>query len=71
MDKKKIKIKPPIKIIQDRGPKYRYIINIYRIPKNLKANTPFNYILDYVDNFSKFMNTYLLKINPLLLLLQK
>ncbi len=59
MDKKKII--PPIKIIKDRGLKYRYIVDIYNLPNNLKIDSPYNYILDCVDHFSKYMNSFLLK----------
>lgn len=60
-DKKTKKLKPPIKIILDEGPKYRYIIDLWTLPKKLANDTPYLYILDCVDHFSKYLNSFLLK----------
>ena len=69
--KKNNKIIPPVKIILDEGPKYRYIFDIYNIPETLCENTPYIYILDCVDHFSKFMNAYLLKNKTMSLVISK
>ena len=70
-NKKNNKIIPPVKIILDEGPKYRYIFDIYNIPETLHENTPYIYILDCVDHFSKFMNAYLLKNKTMSLVISK
>ena len=68
-DKKKKLIKPPVKIILDNGPRCRYVFDIYNIPEELSKNTPYLYILDCVDHFSKYINSFLLvnKTMPLVL----
>ena len=43
-NKKNNKIIPPVKIILDEGPKYRYIFEIYNIPETLCENTPYIYL---------------------------
>ena len=55
------KIKMPIKLIEDFGPHYRYICDIWYLDEDLKKNNDFKYCLDVIDHFSKFLYSYLLK----------
>ena len=59
----KIKEKLPQipKIILTKGPHKRYQADIWYLPDELKENTEYEYCLDIIDHFSKFMCSYLLK----------
>ena len=70
-DKKKKLIKPPVKIILDNGPRCRYVFDIYNIPEELSKDTPYIYILDCVDHFSKYINSFLLVNKTMALVLSK
>jgi len=55
------KLKGKIKIIIENGPHYRYVADIWTIPKEIAKKTEYKYILDIVDHFSKWYYGYLLK----------
>ena len=55
------KLKGKSKIIIENGPHYRYVADIWNIPKEISKKTEYNYILDIVDHFSKWYYGYLLK----------
>ena len=50
----------PIKIITN-GSKIRYQAYIRYVPVELKVNNEYNYFLDIIDHFSKWLYSYLLK----------
>ena len=70
-NKKKNHILSPLKIIIDEGPKFRYIVDLWEIPEDLSLNTDYIYILDCIDHFSKFLNSFLLKNKTMVLLYPK
>ena len=70
-NKKKKHILSPLKIIIDEGPKFRYIVDLWEIPEDLSLNTDYIYILDCIDHFSKFLNSFLLKNKTMVLLYPK
>ena len=55
---KKLKGKP--KIIIENGPHYRYVADLWTIPKVIAEKVKCNYILDIVDHFSKWYYGYTL-----------
>ena len=55
------KLKGKTKIIIENGPHYRYVADIWNIPKEICEKTEYKYILDIVDHFSKWYYGYLLK----------
>ena len=55
------KLKAKSKIIIENGPHYRYIADLWTIPKEISSETEYKYILDIVDHFSKWYYGYLLK----------
>ena len=59
----KIKLKLPNvpKIILTKGPHKRYQADIWYLPNELKETTEYEYCLDIIDHFSKWMCSYLLK----------
>ena len=70
-DKNIKKIKPPPKIILDEGPRFRYVVDIWKLSESLAENSEYIYILDCVDHFSKFLNAYLLKNKTMDLVISK
>ena len=54
-------LKGKTKIIIENGPHYRYVADIWNIPKEIADKTDYKYILDIVDHFSKWYYGYLLK----------
>jgi len=48
------------KIIIENGPHYRYVADIWTLPKEITNLTKYKYILDIVDHFSKWYYGYLL-----------
>ena len=54
-------MKGKTKIIIENGPHYRYVADIWNIPKEICEKTEYKYILDIVDHFSKWYYGYLLK----------
>ena len=50
--KKFDELKGKIKIIIENGPHYRYVTDIWHLPKEIVQKTEFKYILDIVGNFS-------------------
>lgn len=54
------KIKTPIKQIIDEGPHFRYEADLWHLDEVLKLNNEYNYCLDIIDHFSKFLRCYLL-----------
>ena len=55
------KLKVVKKIIIESGPHYRYIADLWQLPKDISKDTGYKYILDIVDHFSKWYYGYLLK----------
>ena len=56
---KKLEKKP--KIITTYGPHIRYQADIWYLPEELKVGTPYKYVLDCIDHFSKWNYSFLLK----------
>ena len=56
-----IKLPNNPKIIISYGPNKRYQCDLWYLPDNLKENTFFEYCLDIIDHFSKWLGSYLLK----------
>ena len=54
------KLKGKIKIIIENGPHYRYVADIWYLPKEIADKVDYKYILDIVDHFSKWYYGYLL-----------
>ena len=54
------KLKGKNKIIIENGPHYRYVADIWTLPKEIASTTKYKYILDIVDHFSKWYYGYLL-----------
>ena len=54
------KLKGKNKVIIENGPHYRYVADIWTLPKEIAAATKYKYILDIVDHFSKWYYGYLL-----------
>ena len=57
---KRKKIKLPLKQIIDEGPHYRYQADIWYLDEDLKYNNNYEYCLDIIDHFSKWLSCYLL-----------
>ena len=55
------KLKGKHKIIIENGPHYRYVANLWTIPKEIAKKVNYNYILYIVDHFSKWYYGYILK----------
>ena len=54
------KLKGKNKIILENGPHYRYVADLWQIPKEISRKVEYKYILDIVDHFSKWYYGYLL-----------
>ena len=65
------KIKTPIKQIIDDGPHFRYEADIRYLDEVLKLNNEYNYCLDIIDHFSKFLGCYLLTYKTMNLVCSK
>ena len=50
-------IKPPIKQILSTNHE-RFITDLWELPSEIRNNTSYNYILDIIDHFSKFIGCY-------------
>ena len=50
----------PLKQIIDEGPHYRYQADIWYLDEDLKYNNNYEYCLDIIDHFSKWLSCYLL-----------
>ena len=48
------------KTILSHSPKDRYIADIWYLTKEYQEDTPYKYVLDMIDHFSKITNSYLL-----------
>jgi len=48
------------KTILSKGPKDRYVADLWYLPEYLKGNSNNLYVLDIIEHFSKFSNSYLL-----------
>ena len=55
------KLKVAKKIIIENGPHYRYIADLWQLPKDISKDTGYKCILDIVEHFSKWYYGYLLK----------
>ena len=55
------KLKSRNKIIIENGPHYRYVADLWYIPKEISEKVEYSYVLDIVDHFSKWYYGYLLK----------
>ena len=51
----------PMKLIIEDGPHYRYEMDIWYLEDDIAKSTGFNYILDIIDVFSKWVFSYPLK----------
>ena len=58
--KKYKKLKGKKKIIIENGPHYRYVADLWYLPKEIIENSNYKYVLDIVDHFSKWYYGYLL-----------
>ena len=65
------KIKMPIKQILDQGPHFRYEVDIWYLDEKLKTNNNYNYCLDLIDHFSKYIYSYLLANKTMELVVSK
>jgi len=63
MTKKGIMIKPKSKVIITKGPLERLVVNGWELDEELKAITGFNWVIDLVDYFSKFIKCIPIKNN--------
>lgn len=70
-DNHMLKIEKKPKIITSNGPHIRYQGDIWYLPEDLKKGTPYLYILDLIDHFSKWMYSFLLKNKEANLVLAK
>ena len=61
MNKKYKPLKSKIKVVIENGPHYRYVADIWTLPKDIASQSNYKYILDIVDHFSKWYYGYLLK----------
>ena len=52
------KLKGKNKIIIENGPHYRYVADLWNIPKEISEKIKFKYILDMVDHFSGILDIY-------------
>ena len=68
---KRKKIKMPLKLIIDEGPHYRYEADIWYLDKELKTNNNYEYCLDIIDHFSKWLYSYLLTDKTMALVTSK
>ena len=59
------------KIIISYGPNKRYQCDLWYLPETLKENTDYEYCLDIIDHFSKWLGSYLLKNKSAELVLSK
>ena len=55
------KLKAKKKIIVENGPHFRYVADLWYLPKEIANSVGYKYILDIVDHFSKWYYGYLLK----------
>ena len=54
MNKKYKPLKSKIKVVIENGPHYRYVADIWTLPKDIASQSNYKYILDIVDHFSKW-----------------
>ena len=59
--KKIKKITMPKKLIIEEGPHFRYQMDIWYLPKDIAESSNYNYVLDIIDHFSKWLFSYPLK----------
>ena len=45
------------KIILDNGPHYRYVADIWYLNQDIRDITDYNYVLDIIDHFNKWLFT--------------
>lgn len=50
----------PIKQIMKEKPHFRYKMDLWYLDQELKQNINYNYCFDIIDNFNKFLQTYLI-----------
>ena len=55
------KLKKRNKIIIENGPHYRYVADLWNLPKDIADSSEYKYVLDIVDHFSKWDYGYPLK----------
>ena len=60
-NKKYKKLKGKSKIIIENGPHYRYVDDLWTLPKEISNSIKYKYILDVVDHFSKWYYGYALQ----------
>ena len=63
MTKKGITIKPKSKVIITKGPLERLVLDGQELDEELKAITGFNWVIDLIDHFSKFIMCIPIKNN--------
>ena len=63
MAKKGIKIKPKAKVIITKGPLERIVVDGWELDEELKSITGFNWVIDLIDHFSKFVMCIPIKNN--------
>ena len=51
----------PKKLIIEEGPYFRYQMDIWYLPKDIAEASNYNYVLDIIDHFSKWLFSYPLK----------
>ena len=63
MTKKGITKKPKSKVIITKGPLERLVVDGWELDEELKAITGFNWFIDFIDHFSKFIMCIPIKNN--------
>ena len=70
-EKAEKKLPSNTKIIITYGPHKRYQSDVWYLPSDLKENTGYEYCLDIIDHYSKWLSSYLLKNKSSELLVSK
>ena len=68
---KRKKIQMPIKQIIDQGPLFRYQADLWYLDDDLKRNNNYEFILDVIEHFSKYLFSFLFTDKTSLLVLSK
>ena len=65
------KINMPIKQILDQGPHFHYQADLWYLDEPLKQNNNYEYVMDVIDHFSKYLFSFLLTNKSSSLVLSK
>ena len=58
--KGKLNKKEKVKLIIFNKPKARFVADLTDIPTDIKGNSPYLYLINIIDHFSKYVSSYLL-----------